>query len=187
MLARAFDDDPFACWIWPPERRSPRALPRFYTWRVRSLIGQGETWTTDDHAGAAVWALPGSWRPSPVAQLDMLRIVPTIESARLGEVREGLELIDRAHPARPHLYLALLGTEPGRQRTGVGSALLEPVLARCDADGVPAYLESSKRRNIGFYERHGFEAIDEVRLPGGPAAYPMWREPRGDAATRPAP
>ena len=36
---------------------------------------------------------------------------------------------------------------------------MQPVLERCDADGIPAYLESTKERNVGFYEQHGFAVI----------------------------
>jgi hypothetical protein len=57
---------------------------------------------------------------------------------------------------------------------------MEPVLARCDAEGLPAYLESSKHANIAFYGRHGFEVTDEVTLPDGPTVWCMWREPRGN-------
>jgi len=72
----------------------------------------------------------------------------------------------------------VLGTDPQHQGKGIGSALLAPVLAKCDAEGIPAYLESSKERNIPFYRRHGFEVTTELNLKNGPSLWPMWRDPR---------
>jgi ribosomal protein S18 acetylase RimI-like enzyme len=46
--------------------------------------------------------------------------------------------------------------------------LLAHLLARIDADGMPAYLESSNQRNLALYGRHGFEVTAEVAIPGGP-------------------
>ena len=78
----------------------------------------------------------------------------------------------------PHYYLSVLGTDPDQQGGGVGSALLGPVLDRCDADGIAAYLESSKESNVDFYIRHGFSVTDRIDLPDdGPALWFMWREP----------
>ncbi len=90
-----------------------------------------------------------------------------------------LSTVEKRHPASPpHYYLAVLGTDPDLQGKGIGSSLLKPVLDMCDRDGVGAYLESSKEQNIAFYARHGFEKTGEVRLPGGPTVWPMWRDPR---------
>ena len=90
----------------------------------------------------------------------------------------GMMQIDGAHPSEPHYYLAVLGTEPELQGGGIGSALMRPVLDMCDRDEVPAYLESSKERNIAFYARHGFRVTREMKLPKGPPVWLMWRDPR---------
>jgi GNAT superfamily N-acetyltransferase len=87
--------------------------------------------------------------------------------------------IDSLHPKEPHWYLATLGTEPAHQGQGIGSALLRSLLTRADDEGVPAYLESSKDRNVPLYARFGFEVIDEYRSKvGSPPIWRMWREPR---------
>ncbi len=92
-----------------------------------------------------------------------------------------LEKAEKLHPRAPHWYLALLGTDPDRQGSGLGSAALQPVLDLCDTEGQAAYLESSKEGNVPFYERHGFEVtgtVDLGRGGTGPRLWLMWREPR---------
>jgi hypothetical protein len=40
---------------------------------------------------------------------------------------------------------------------------------------MPAYLESSKKKNLSFYQKHGFEVIDELQIPEGPPIWTMMR------------
>ena len=55
---------------------------------------------------------------------------------------------------------------------------MAPILARCDDERLPAYLESSKEQNIPFYERHGFRVQQELEIAGGPTLWAMVREVR---------
>ena len=82
------------------------------------------------------------------------------------------------HPDEPHWYLPVTGVDPSHQGRGHGSAMLRAALARCDADGLVAYLESSSPANLPLYERHGFEVTGEVQAPGAPVTFPMVRPAR---------
>jgi GNAT superfamily N-acetyltransferase len=180
MLARAFLDDPVASWAWRPDRLRLGALERFQAVRLRQLLAGEEVWTNDELTCAALWAPPGRWHSS---LRETAELVPSFLHPRLfmrmPMVALGWEKLERAHPHKPpHLYLALLGTEPEAQGRGLGSAVLAPVLEQCDSDGVGAYLESSKKRNIDFYARHGFRVLDEIHLLRGPTMWKMWRDPR---------
>jgi GNAT superfamily N-acetyltransferase len=181
MLTRAFFDDPVTSWVCRPDRLRPRTLERFFGARLRQLGKHGEIWTTDELTAAAVWAPPERWRTTPGDDVELARCLlhPRLVW-RLPMVTHGLLGMERKHPHRPpHWYLAILGTDPPAQGQGLGSAMLRPALEECDRDGVPAYLESSKERNIDFYGRHGFRVTDELQLPRGPRIWPMWRDPRG--------
>jgi ribosomal protein S18 acetylase RimI-like enzyme len=139
----------------------------------------GETYTVEGELGAAIWAAPERWRLSRFEEIRLtIAMLPAVWP-RLREIIEGLEAIDRAHPRPPHYYLAVLGTDPDAQGRGIGSALMRPTLETCDRDEVPAYLESSKERNIDFYARHGFRVTAEIELPDGPRVWSMWRDPQG--------
>jgi len=181
VLARAFDDDPVPLWLFRGDRRRRRGLRRFFGVQLRHVyLEGGEVWTTDDLAGAALWAPPGSVRPGWRDLLHLLPVLPAL--AGLGrDAPEALRLlaaVDNARPRVPHWYLATLGTEPARQGTGVGSTLVRTVLSTVDEQGLPTHLESSKESNLAFYGRHGFEVTGEIRAAGGPTLWLMWREPR---------
>jgi ribosomal protein S18 acetylase RimI-like enzyme len=178
MLARAFMDDPVARWSCPPERLRAGVLERFQGARLRQLLRHEEIWTNDELSCAALWAPPKRWRTTPREDLQIARCVvhPRLLT-RLPLTTLGLMGMERQHPVDPpHWYLAVLGTDPPAQGQGLGSAVLAPVLEQCDADGVAAYLESSKERNIHFYARHGFRVTREIKLPRGPRMWAMWRD-----------
>jgi ribosomal protein S18 acetylase RimI-like enzyme len=179
-LARAFEDDPVARWSCPPEGLRLPMLERFYATRLRQVLATDSVWTEASHAGAALWLPPDRWHTTVREDLELTRclLVPGL-LRRLPLVVTGITGIERRHPPTPpHWYLNVLGTDPAAQGCGIGSALLGPVLERCDSERIGAYLESSKQANVAFYERHGFAVTAEHRLPRGPRLWLMWRDPR---------
>jgi GNAT superfamily N-acetyltransferase len=174
LLARAFYDDPAMSWTFPRHRKRMRQAERFWRIRLTHMAPQDEIYVTDDLSAVAAWTPPDRWH---VSLRETRQLASMMLNLRLPMLFRGLQRLERAHPhAPPHFYLAVIGTDPSRQGEGLGTALLQPVLEICDRDGVPAYLESSKERNVDFYSRFGFRVRQEVRLPGGPPMWPMWRD-----------
>ena len=180
-LASAFQDDPVIAWVFPDQQRRRAVLPAFMEFRLRKLaFPHDQVWMTACGAAAAVWLPPpGRWQLPLLQRLGLLPALVRFLGLRTVSVLGGLERMEARHPQDPpHWYLFILGTEPAAQGRGLGSALLAQVLARVDTDGMPAYLESSNKRNLAWYGRHGFEIAGEVAIPGGPRIWPMWRQPR---------
>ena len=83
--------------------------------------------------------------------------------------------MEEHHPQEPHWYLAIIGVDAAHQSKGLGTRLLQGALARCDEEGLIAYLESSNPANIPLYERHGFRVATEIRSGDAPPMFPMLR------------
>ena len=173
-LARAFDDDPLAEFGHPRASSRPRRLAWFFAGRLKTLVPEEMCFCDADRRGAALWAPPDRWEPS---LREQLRLLPLL-NRRAPFVAAGFARMERLHPREPHYYLSTLGVSPEAQGQGLGSRLMAPMLERCDREAVPAYLESSKERNLAFYGRHGFRVTREMRFPRGPRLWLMWRDPR---------
>jgi ribosomal protein S18 acetylase RimI-like enzyme len=179
-LARAFADNPGFSWTFrDPASRQGKIEHGFVTYLRKLWLPRGECWTTQGLDGGALWMPPGAWE---VPMSLQLRLLPTVlANARLETPRliRYLAVMEARHPHEPHWYLAVLGVDPSRQGRGFGSHLMQPVLERCDSEGIPAYLETDTERNVQLYRRHGFEVTEEFNLPGGgPPIWLMWRKPR---------
>jgi GNAT superfamily N-acetyltransferase len=98
---------------------------------------------------------------------------------RAPDVLAFMDAFEDAHPrSEPHWYLSLLGTASRSRGQGIGMALLRDCLRRIDADGAPAYLESSNPVNDHRYEGVGFRRVGAFATPDGSHTLTtMWRPP----------
>jgi len=182
MLGRSFFDDPQMSFLFPDPTSRDEDLAVLFELCLTAAMKRGNTFLLPGEAGpvgATIWSPPD------------VEVISDQEGAAMGPLvgeRYGGEGLDRMramgeamaahHPTDTHFYLWIVGVEPGQQGQGLGEAMLAPVLAQCDNDEMPAYLESSNPRNIGFYERLGFSVHSEFHPDGGPLFTGMWRSPR---------
>jgi GNAT superfamily N-acetyltransferase len=179
VLARGFYDDPLFEWMLPRDDRRLRRNERvFDLFARRAWMPQEETWTTDRLAGAACWMPPGTADQSVLEQLLMLPGLVAACGRAFPRAMSILNAFDKDHPHEPHWYLPVIAVAPEWQGRGFGAALLRPVLERCDAERLPAYLEATSPRNRALYERHGFAVTEELRIKDAPPVWRMWREPQ---------
>jgi ribosomal protein S18 acetylase RimI-like enzyme len=185
VLAEAFAEDPVLAGFVPAGPREPERLALLFAALLRSgPLPDGTVDVAVDLRGrilgAAAWEAPGG-----IPAHRTLRQAPTFLRALgvAGALRAATRLraLDRARPGLPHWRLAEVGVGAAARGLGVGSALLAHGLARVDADGSAAYLESSTARNRALYLRNGFAELGALTGLAGSRPVAMWRSARVDA------
>jgi GNAT superfamily N-acetyltransferase len=124
---------------------------------------------------AAIWRPPYTWHIPLHQYLTNGPKLLAIFGPYALRALQSMDRLEARHPREPHWYLQAIGTDPTLQGKGYGGALLRHRLAGVDAAGVPAYLEASKESNVPLYANFGFAVTGEIKMPGGPILYPMWR------------
>ncbi|WP_030941256.1 GNAT family N-acetyltransferase [Streptomyces sp. NRRL S-646] len=172
----AFFHDPVWGPVFPDEER--RAAQAAVMWRVYVTSALRYPWTlvTPGAEAAAVWIPPDGVEltSEETEGLEGRLARATSPDTARAIMRIG-EQFEAAHPSEPFFYLTILGTHTDHRGKGLGMALLAESLARVDAVGAPAYLESTNPANLKRYENVGFSARDEIVTATGQVVTTMWR------------
>ncbi|MFF0185262.1 GNAT family N-acetyltransferase [Streptomyces sp. NPDC005244] len=184
LLDQAFQDDPVSGWVFPDPADRRATHHRLMAAFTDIVLAEGRVDLAEDGSACALWLdVPAGDHDGGEGEAPD-EDAPAQLRAAVDQDNERVELIGRltadVHPSgRAHTYLWMIAVSPERQGEGLGSALMEPVLDRCDREGLAAYLEASNARSRALYERLGFVLTGgPLDLPDGPRMWPMWREPR---------
>lgn len=177
-IVLGFAADPMARWATPDAALYLDRRTEFFDAFCGAAFDHGTAFVADDGAAVATWLPPG-------VESDGERLAAIMDeqtpASRKAEMDALFARMEEFHLSEPHWCLPLIAADPARQGEGLGTALMEAAIARIDADGRPAYLESSNPRNIPLYERFGFERIGEIRTGTSPVLTPMVRRERLEA------
>ncbi len=161
-LTAALAPDPFYQAITPNGDRWA-ALLTYFALAVHEGRSAGEVQVIDDGAGVAIWTAPAGSPRAASAAADKHDALFELLAGAGWDAYESISAFSQRHVAR-HVpeaawYLSILGVDPARQGGGLGGRLLQPTLARLDAQRLPGYLETFNPRSLAFYARHGFNSV----------------------------
>jgi GNAT superfamily N-acetyltransferase len=183
VLAASFQDDPGTAVFEPDRGRRAGILPPFFrTWVAAALADGGDLVVPEGQEvlGVASWFGPERHGPG-IAAMEAAGLAATVEAfgpdatgrllAMTGELERQHDLL----APWPHLRLDFFGVHPAAQGTGVGTRLIEHGHRRADALGLPCYLETFTRTNVGYYERRGWRVIATYEVADGVPVHAMMR------------
>jgi len=162
-VVAAFDQDPaFRFFFQDPVTRDAEAA-EFAGHLFDQRVAPGTTWVIDGGRSLAMWDAPGGWSG---------------EEPKLAVSDEALARLDDYHRAvqgflprgEPFWYLGVLATHPSHAGRRLGREVMKPGLAAATAAGLPAYLETTNKGNVGVYERAGWRVSGSTHL----GDLPIW-------------
>ena len=77
----------------------------------------------------------------------------------------------RLDPQEPHVHLGPIGVAPGKQRQGIGTALMNRYIEQLEEERSVGYLETDRAENVEFYKKFGFVVKHEEVVIGTPTWY----------------
>jgi ribosomal protein S18 acetylase RimI-like enzyme len=178
IIGDSFSVDPINLWVF----RNEQSLKYFYSLCAKKLyLQQGFGHVMQDGSGGSLWLPPKVKKHIPLYN-SMDIAYRMIRHSGIGSIFRGIvfdDVLTKKHPTESHFYLYAIGARQGMQGKGIGGKIMEAGLKQVDAQNMPAYLESSKQENIGFYQRFGFEVIEKCTpTKHSPSIWLMWREKR---------
>ena len=178
MVAAAFADDP--AWAFLLSSEYDRLAPLLAAALFDTRVATRHVWVTSDLDAVAMWEYMGTDTISSPDHEQVWRAYRAVAGAPAWErLVEYDRAVDEVRPRAPHWYLGVLATRPERQGRGLATAVMGPVLAQADREGVDCCLETSTHANTLFYERRGFTESTDVHIASGPPTWWLRRAPRG--------
>ena len=196
VLARSFDVEPGGRAMFPDPQLRRRYLEVGGRMQIDAALPYAAVYGLEVDgrlAGISVWQ-PPSTKPQLLgavarngrelaAQAPALaRATPHVLSLLPRHARDGARLMrarNRAAKQASRGRAWYLATDPEFQGRGVARRLLDHVLDRCDADGLPAWLETTDPANPPLYEHLGFRTLLHLEEPAWlPGFWVMRREPQ---------
>lgn len=165
LLTQAFKDNKSVNYIIKQDKYRITRIYALMEYSFDICIKFGEVYLSNDGNACALVLMPGSKRTTLLSMwLETKLIFKAIGIMRIGSALNRERAIKVQQLQQPHLYVWFIGVNPTTQGKGIGSELLNEIIAYAHAKSLPVCLETSTTTNLPWYQKRGFEVYDELDL-----------------------
>jgi ribosomal protein S18 acetylase RimI-like enzyme len=180
VAARGMRDNPIHVAAWGDDPRHRLKVSERMFRGLLPVLSHAPiaAWRNGHAVGVVGMSAPGV---CPLSIRQMARMLPRQRPMRPADMRRTMSWLNvwrDIDPDEPHWHLGPVAVEPGLQGMGIGSQMMQEFATRMDRAGEIAYLETDKLQNVVFYERFGFETVDERLVLGVPNWFMRRRTPK---------
>jgi ribosomal protein S18 acetylase RimI-like enzyme len=167
VLARSFADDPIIRWPFPTDGSHEEQCRELFRILDEPFAETGWLWEAGDAAGVALWVPPDGEARFLEIELESRDAIDAMTEDDGVRYRAFWDWIEDHLPTEPHWFLDHLAVAPEQRGEGLGTALVELGVGFARRDEAPAFLETARPGNVGYYERLGFRVVADEHAPGG--------------------
>lgn len=163
ILSSSFQDNKSVNYIILQDRDRSRRIRSLMEYSFDVCHRFGDIFLSDDHKACALIVLPDKKKTtlsSVLLDVKLIFFATGIGNAVRAMKREAE--IKKNHPQGLLYYLWFIGVDPKEQGKGIGSALLQEVIANGLSENRTICLETSTLKNISWYEKFGFSTYQEL-------------------------
>lgn len=165
ILAQSFHDNLSVNYLIPQDSKRVQRIKELMAYSFDICRLWGKVWLTEDKRACALVIFPDLKRTTLPSLLLMGRLIlKSIGFPNIAKALNRESQVAEHHPVTPFYHLWFLGVLPEHQGKGIGSKLLNQLLADAVGMNKPVYLETSTQRNLPWYEKHGFSIYGEIKL-----------------------
>lgn len=163
LLTRSFDSNPSVNYIIKQDNKRTERIYKLMEYSFEICYSFGGIYLSADNKACALTLLPDSKKITfKTLWLDVQLAFSVIGLGRIRKILAREKEITKVYPKEQIYYLWFLGVEPGYQRKGIGSALLQEIIEESRLLRRPVYLETSLPENVLFYEKYNFTVYQQL-------------------------
>ena len=165
ILSKAFDKNQSVNYIVKQDQRRLQRIQYLMDYAFEYCYLFGDVLLSDDKKGCALIMYPDKKKvTAKTILLDLQLILNTVSFRNIKKAMDRESMINRIQPKGLKTYLWFIGVDPGSQRRGFGSALLQEIINDSEYHRRPVYLETSTLKNVPWYQQFGFSIYHKADI-----------------------
>ncbi len=165
MLINSFDSNLSVNYIIEQDGDRRKRIEELMSYSFDICRLFGDIFLSEDNRACALMLYPDKKKATIKSTwLDLKLVFRSIGFKGISKTLKREALLKEVRGSERKTILWFIGVDPKDQHKGLGSNLLQSVIAYSDELGRPIYLETSNNNNLPWYAKFGFEIYAQKEL-----------------------